>query len=281
MAASYDELEPWYEHLYAVLHARLRAVLGPVPTGRRRRALDAGCGTGFQAGILRALGYETVGLDLSEGLLSAARQRCPGLPLVRGDVEALPWRDASFDVAVCCGSTLSFVGRPDRALAELGRVLAPAGRLFLEVEHRWSLDLLWRLASAILGDPLRYGATAGEARRALGPPIGDGIWLDYPGYPRLRLFTRRELDRLLAAAGLAPTGAWGIHAVTNLIPSTVLHRPRLPRALAWAYGALCHLDRTLGASRLGRGAANSLVVLAVREERAGPWRGRLGPGPRG
>jgi SAM-dependent methyltransferase len=264
MAASYDELEPWYEHLYAVLHARLRTSLAPPVGSGPRRALDAGCGTGFQTAILLDLGYDTVGLDLSAALLATARRRHPRARLARGDLEALPWRDGTFDVAVSCGSTLSFVARPDRALVELGRVLRPGGHLLLEVEHRWSLDLLWRLASGVLGDPLRYGATAGQALRAFGPPLAGGIWLDYPGYPQLRLFTRPELGRLLAGASLVAERAWGIHSITNLIPSPVLHRPRLPPALARGYGALCRLDRLLAPAAPARWTANSLVILARR-----------------
>ena len=75
---------------------------------------------------------------------------------------------------------------------------------------------------------------------------------------------RAELDRLLRAAGLEPVRWWGIHTVTNLIPSTVLHRPRLPPLLGALYRGLCVLDRRLSPRRAGRGLANSLVVLATR-----------------
>jgi MPBQ/MSBQ methyltransferase len=245
MAASYDDLEPWYEHLYAVLHALMRAELAPPAGPRRPRALDAGCGTGFQTAILLELGYETLGVDLSPALLRVAGLRCAGARLVQGDVEALPWGDEAVDLVVACGSTLSFVPRPERAIAEIARVLRPDGRILLDVEHRWSLDLVWRLASSLAGDALGYGATAREARRAFAPPLWKGIWIDYPGYPRLRLFTRAELDRLLGEAGLVPLRAWGLHSVTNVIPSTVLHRATLGRATGALY-------------------ANSLVVLATK-----------------
>ena len=76
MAATYDDLEPWYEHFYARLHAILRAELGQVPPAGR--ALDAGCGTGFQSAILTDLGWTTHGIDLSAGLLAVARQRLYG-----------------------------------------------------------------------------------------------------------------------------------------------------------------------------------------------------------
>jgi SAM-dependent methyltransferase len=269
MAASYDDLEPWYEHLYGVLHDLLRAELAGAGGSPASRALDAGCGTGFQTAILLELGYETLGLDLSASLLGEARRRCVGARLVQGDLAALPWRDAVVDLVVCCGSTLSFVGDARKAVRELARVLRPGGRLFVEVEQRWSLDLLWRLASSLTGDPLGYGATAAEARRALGRPFGDGIWMDYPGYPRLRLFTRRELEMLLGGVGLAPVRWWGIHSVTNLVPSTILHRPRLGAALARLYGALARVDRMLSGNPVGRCAANSLVVLARKSDARG------------
>jgi SAM-dependent methyltransferase len=266
MAASYDELEPWYEHLYTLLHELLRASLPRPPGDRRPRALDAGCGTGFQTAILLGLGYDVAGTDLSASLLAAARRRYPAARLARGDLLDLPWRDGTFDVAVSCGSVLSFVPRAERAMGELARVLRPGGYAFLEVEHRWSLDLAWRLLSSLAGDPLGYGATPAEARRAFRRPFADGISMDYPGYPRLRLLTRPGLDRLLAGAGLQPVRRWGIHSVTNLIPSTVLHRPRLGGALAGLYRVLARVDRRLAGTPIGRGAACSLVVLARKPE---------------
>ena len=267
MAASYDDLEPWYEHLYAVLHDLVRAELAPPAGSRSPRALDAGCGTGFQTAILQELGYETLGVDLSAGLLRIARRRCVGARLLQADVQALPWRDETVDLVVSCGSTLSFVSRPDRALAEMGRVLRPGGRVFLEVEHRWSADLLWRIASSLAGDVLGYGARVAEACRGFAPPLGEGIWIEYPGYPRLRLFTWRELHGMLEQAGLVPVRTWGIHSVTNVIPSTALHRPSLPRAMAGLYGLLRSLDRALAQTRPARGLSNSLVVLATKAAR--------------
>src|SRR5262249_43235639 len=139
MAEDYDVLEPWYEHLYAVLHPIVLEVLKPF--GDRPRALDAGCGTGFQAALLDRLGYETHGVDIAPRLLAVARRRLAGTGLVLAAVEALPYRAAGFDAVACCGSTLSLVDDPRAAIGELARVLRPGGRLLLEVEHRFSLDL--------------------------------------------------------------------------------------------------------------------------------------------
>jgi SAM-dependent methyltransferase len=264
MAPTYDDLEPWYEHLYSRLHALLDEVLRPAPGTPPGRALDAGCGTGLQARRLQALGYRTHGLDLSHALLVVARQRSADLQLVRGRLEALPYATATFDVVACCGSTLSFVADPVRALGELGRVLRPGGRLLVECEHAWNLDLVWALADAVSGGRLGYGLTLGQLWRAL--RCHGGRWLPYPGYGPLRLFTTAELRGLLAAAGLTLRRRWGIHALTNLRPSTVLHRPRLGPVTGLLFRALAAADDALRPWPALAVLANSLVVLADRSE---------------
>ena len=263
MADTYDDLEPWYEHLYDVLHAILRDAIGRAPFAGAR-ALDAGCGTGFQAALLADLGWRAYGVDVSAGLLGVARRRLPHAVLTLASVEALPYPSGYFDAVVSCGSTLSFVDDPARALTEMGRVLRPGGRLLLACEHRPSLDLLWTLGSALTGDSLGYGVTPGEAWRALNRR--DGLRLAYPGYGPLWLFTGRELRRLLAAAGFAPVRGWGLHAITSLLPSTLLHRAHPPKPLAAAYRALRRLDTALASTHPARALANSLVILAERAQ---------------
>lgn len=263
MADTYDDLEPWYEHLYDVLHTILRDTIGRAPRAGAR-ALDAGCGTGFQTALLRDLGWRAYGVDVSAGLLAIAHRRLPDAVLALASVEALPWPTGHFDVVVSCGSTLSFVDDPARALREMGRVLRPGGRLLLDCEHRPSLDLLWTLGSALTGDSLGYGVTPAEAWRALNRR--DGLRLAYPGYGPIWLFTGRELRRMLASGGFTTVRGWGVHAVTSLLPSTLLHRANLPRPLAAAYDALRRLDTALAPTQPARALANSLVILAERAQ---------------
>jgi len=272
MAGSYDELESWSTHLYARLHAILRAQLQPPADGRPRRSLDVGCGTGFQTALLEDLGYASHGVDIAPGLVAIARQRLGTSALALGDVEALPYGDEAFDVVSCCGSTLSFVERADRALGEIGRVLRPGGLLLLECEHKWSLDLVWALGSSLTGDSLDYRVGPGDVWRQVARPLREGCWLRYPvpssngsvASMRLRLYTRSELRGLIGAAGLTVRRMWGIHMLTNLIPSTVLHRDRLGAWLARCYGALCRLDGRLERFTSAHQIANSLVVLAEK-----------------
>jgi ubiquinone/menaquinone biosynthesis C-methylase UbiE len=263
MAPEYDRLEPWYEHLYARLHAILADTLTPRRGDRTARALDAGCGHGAQTALLHALGYRTHGADLSGALLRIARQRVPAATFARADITALPYASGAFDVVSCCGSTLSFVDDPAAALAELSRVLRPGGRLLVECEHAPSLDLGWTALSAVLRDVLGYGVAVRTLRRAL-RGRASLIRLPYPGYGDITLFRTRVLRRRLTRAGFRWRRAWGVHSITNVIPSTLLHRARLPRPLAALYSVLRVLDAAIETSRPARALANSLVVLAQK-----------------
>jgi hypothetical protein len=78
-----------------------------------------------------------------------------------------------------------------------------------------------------------------------------------------------ELRRLLAAAGLTLRRRWGIHVLTNLLPSTVLHRPRLGRLTGLLFRALAAADDALRPLPALALLANSLVVLADRPGGAG------------
>ena len=57
---------------------------------------------------------------------AAARAAGAGVAYVRGDAADLPFRDGSFD-AVCCFAALYLIEDPLLAVAEIARVLAPAG----------------------------------------------------------------------------------------------------------------------------------------------------------
>jgi SAM-dependent methyltransferase len=92
-----------------------------------RHVLEVGCGPGeLSERIAREVDAEVVALDISARMVELARGR--GVDARVGDVQALPFADASFDCAVAAW-VLFHVPDLDRGLAELARVLRPGGRL--------------------------------------------------------------------------------------------------------------------------------------------------------
>lgn len=91
------------------------------------RSLDVGTGAGALAFALAPLVREVVGLDPVPELLEQARARSlPNTEFVDGDGTALPFPDASFDLAGT-HRTLHHVAQPERVVAELARVTRPGG----------------------------------------------------------------------------------------------------------------------------------------------------------
>ena len=119
--------------------------------------LDLGCGTGrtcpLYDGTVRA-----VGLDPCIETLQAARRRAPGVPLVLGVAERLPFREGSFETAVS-GLVLCSVDDPFRTLDELRRVLAPGGTLRLLEHVRATIG--WHAGLQDLAQPLWTRFTGG------------------------------------------------------------------------------------------------------------------------
>jgi SAM-dependent methyltransferase len=98
------------------------------------RTLDLACGEGRLTRDLRGLGHQVVGIDLSLALLRAAHELEPDLALTRADAARLPFADASFDLVIAFMSLFNLDDMP-AALAEVGRVLMPGGRLCFAVVH--------------------------------------------------------------------------------------------------------------------------------------------------
>lgn len=94
------------------------------------RALDVGCGEGRLCRILRAEGFDPVGLDPTLELLAAARAKDPDGLYIDGRAEALDFADASFDLVVSCLSLID-IEHAEQAIAEMARVLKPGGTLLV------------------------------------------------------------------------------------------------------------------------------------------------------
>jgi SAM-dependent methyltransferase len=237
--AEYDLMDAAEDGMwwYRAAHARVLDALRERP-GAPGPLLDAGCGTG---GLLRRLRHDlpardAVGLDY---LADAARRAAAksGRPVTAGDANRLPFPDGSFGAAVSIDVICHAGVTPERALAELHRVLRPGGTLVLNLPaYDW-------LRSA-------HDVRVHNARR----------------------FTRTGAARLLEAAGF--TAVAGRYWNGLLLPLMALQRkvrgrrPDAPSDVTefppWIDAALHAVSEVERRLRLPMPGGGSVLMLATR-----------------
>jgi ubiquinone/menaquinone biosynthesis C-methylase UbiE len=287
MAEDYDDISDlWYAWLFDRLHYFLLLDLARSRLIPGAHCLDVGCGTGFQTVLLSLCGHKVIGTDISTALLNKARRkrvedyltkdlfRSPfvfhrryseiirqmasqyrnSFPLGNLDFRIsnatqIPFPDESFEIVTCCGSTLSFIDDYQQAIFEIVRVLKPGGMLFMEVENKFNLDMMWSIIDgAFLHHRLGF-KTKGKQRwfskwdhtvieYPLSTPHGD---LQIP----LRLFASSGILKDLAALGVCVNHLRSIHAVTSFIPSVFLDQARPNRKLLVAFKALALIEQAV------------------------------------
>ncbi|CAN5485254.1 hypothetical protein BH10PSE7_BH10PSE7_15870 [soil metagenome] len=184
--------------------------------------LDLGCGGGFMAEALAAMGAKVTGIDPAEKALAIARRhaasRALSIKYIWGSGEALPVADQSMDYVVCV-DVLEHVADLDAVICEIGRVLRPGGLfLFDTINRTW----LATLVMVVLGERILRILPAGTHDPA-------------------KFIKPRELTAKLVArgflvsdfAGLGPRGLNGrLDFVFGRLPSTAIlyigHAMRLP-----------------------------------------------------
>lgn len=132
------EGEPWHDALAGEMERHYspgrtweslaRGLVGLVSLGD---VLDVGSGDGALAELLGPQCKSITCVDKSDKMVSAAKKRLARFDearVVRGEAEALPLADASFDVALAF-NVLVFVKEPSLAIAEAARVLRKDGTL--------------------------------------------------------------------------------------------------------------------------------------------------------
>jgi ubiquinone/menaquinone biosynthesis C-methylase UbiE len=148
--------------------------------------LDAGCGDGR---YLRALDPELpqriAGVDISERILETAQAAIPRAELRQGNLEALPFDDASFDL-VLCTQVIEHVLDAASGVAELVRVLQPEGTLVISTDNKRNV------VTRVLNAPRTGAVRLLRLRGARGR-------IESPATP----YTRASFRALLEGAGFA------------------------------------------------------------------------------
>ncbi|MEE4419259.1 class I SAM-dependent methyltransferase [Streptomyces bugieae] len=104
------------------------------------RVADVGAGTGIATALLYERGAEVIGVEPGEGMAAQFRSALPGVPIVRGDGNALPLADGSRDL-ITYAQAWQWTDT-DRSVPEALRVLSPGGALAVWWNTH-ALDVPW------------------------------------------------------------------------------------------------------------------------------------------
>jgi len=119
----------WSNRFYAILARRYGTRYTPL--------LEIGCGLGHLVGQLEA-DFEIRGIDVNSWALKQAKQEFPIIPFSLASAEELPFTSGVFGVIII-KHVVEHLSRPEQAIRELGRILAPGGVLILSTPNLDSL----------------------------------------------------------------------------------------------------------------------------------------------
>ncbi|MGH9286713.1 MAG: ubiquinone/menaquinone biosynthesis methyltransferase [Acidimicrobiales bacterium] len=188
----FDAIAPRYDLVNRVMTFRMdvgwrRRAVGSLALPPASRVVDIACGTGDLCRELASAGLVPIGIDLSVGMLAAARTAAP---LVQGDALSLPLRAGTIDGVTCGFGLRNLVALPP-FLSELARVLRPGGRIaLLEVATPPNRILRWG-----------HRAYFGRVVPVIGGLLSDGSAYRYLPRSVAYLPARGDMRRMIADAG--------------------------------------------------------------------------------
>jgi len=222
----------WWENFFQGMFADLWRVAVPQEHTRaevdfleklfqlppRSRILDAPCGHGRHTLELASRNYLMTGVDYSPEMLDMARsesaKRRLEISWERRDMRALPWQD-EFDAAFCIGGSFAYFTDEGNAafVSSVARALKPGGRFaidatrvaeFIFPRHR---DREWcQVGDFLFLEENHYDPALGRMQTEY-TLVRDGKIEKKSD--AVRIYTFREIDRLLADAGFGKREAFG------------------------------------------------------------------------
>jgi ubiquinone/menaquinone biosynthesis C-methylase UbiE len=227
------EALPWYKTFFGEDYLQIYTFLTPerterevdgivtllnLPTGSS--ILDLCCGHGRHALALARRGYRLTGLDLSAVFLQRAQADAEhqGIQVrwVEGDMRKIPFENA-FEAIINIFTAFGYLESEEedqQVLQQVQRALKPGGLFLLETMHRE-----WLVRNFAPGEIHRHpdGLMVLEERTfdLLAGRCDVQVTMLSPGGQRrqythsVRMYTLRELARMLAAAGLQIQASYG------------------------------------------------------------------------
>jgi ubiquinone/menaquinone biosynthesis C-methylase UbiE len=179
------------------------------------RALDVGSGTGSETQVLASAVTPglALGVEPNPGLRAVACARASEAGntayFVAGDATCLPTMDGRVDI-VWCERVFQHLSEPERAAAEIARVLAPGGRAAV-LDTDWATTILHpgdpAIVADVIGSALHAAANPYAGRELVGHLTAAGLDIDDVGsqaliqphdevpWPLVRMMTGAALRR--------------------------------------------------------------------------------------
>jgi ubiquinone/menaquinone biosynthesis C-methylase UbiE len=158
-----------YAQIHQLRHVTALTWIDSLTLAPGSSVLEIGCGAGFMAIALAQKGLRVQAIDSTEAMIAQAQQNAQGiggtesLSLGIGDVSALAFDDASFDLVVALG-VIPWLEMPELALQEMARVTKPGGHIIFTADNRARLNALLDPVLNPLLVPLKQRVKGGLVR---------------------------------------------------------------------------------------------------------------------
>jgi SAM-dependent methyltransferase len=214
----------WSNRFYAILARRYGQ--------RGTNLLEIGSGLGHLVGQLEGT-FKTAAVDVNHWALTQSGPVAPHTPMQVASAEELPFKDAYFGVVII-KHVVEHLPHPEKAIAELGRVLAPGGILILATPN---LDSLLK-------------------------PLKGDRWIGYQDPTHIALKPPAEWLELIRAVQFKPLrifadGFWDVPYI-SVIPKSLQKL---------FFGSLGGFQAVLGLPFLPMRWGESIMVVARKENR--------------
>lgn len=190
---------------------QIRLILETLSPTSDQTILDLGCGVGRHLSVLCRRGYRAFGLDLSETLLREGIKLYGRLPVIQGDMRAIP---GHFDIILSLFTSFGYFeshSSNQQVVEAISRSLIPGGWFwldFLNPPHlRSNLE-----ACSVSETPA--GQRVVEKRQICQDRVIKDIQIkkedkSWDFRESVRLYSKQELEVMLADFGLVPQGSFG------------------------------------------------------------------------
>ncbi len=210
----------WFDENYRMLYRhrnsedareQVRLIIDTLKPARDAAILDLCCGEGRYTSIFSKLGYNVLGLDLSETLVRFGKQREPGLNLVVGDMRSIP---GYFDLILSLFTSFGYFEKDEenlQVLQSVYRALKPGGTYWLDFLNAGHVE---RHLVPETRSTLSSGIEVLEKRKIENGRIIKDIHFYDKGEDKhymesVRLFTSEDLVQMLEKTGFRVTHCFG------------------------------------------------------------------------